>query len=177
MRPRAKAGAGYGDRTLEARFSNWLMARDFWRLGFELEVVGDDFGFSRVFRNPLRSTTVMETLWRQRLAKNERETQRMKTRPATHDGGCPQKSAESADTTGARPASRVGPPRARHVARTGPRLSPLMLEIVALLSETPADQGVLVQHLVLRLGRMSDAGGGSSEGAGRRMLLADIKTS
>ena len=56
-------GAGYGDRTLLTRVSKLVMARDFWRQGFDAQTLDSSRPFTGIHSNPLDSTDVLETFW------------------------------------------------------------------------------------------------------------------
>jgi hypothetical protein len=57
-------GGEAGIRTLRPRLSNLVMARDFWRQGFEFQLLTSFSSSARVPASPLHSTRVVETFWR-----------------------------------------------------------------------------------------------------------------
>src|SRR4051812_14747630 len=69
--PGVKSGGEAGIRTLSPHVSNLVMARDFWRQGFEFQLLTASLSSGRVPASPLHSTGVLETYWRRPLAKSE----------------------------------------------------------------------------------------------------------
>jgi hypothetical protein len=60
----ARGSGPDGSRTLLTRFSKWLMARDFWQQGFEIEQFRDVGWSTGVLASPRESSPVVETGWR-----------------------------------------------------------------------------------------------------------------
>jgi hypothetical protein len=64
-------GGEAGIRTLLTRFSNVVMARDFWRQGFESQSVTRSRLSSQIFCTPPDSSGGVETMWRRPSVRQE----------------------------------------------------------------------------------------------------------